>query len=180
MENPPAFLTLAGEINQNTVCRIFSVIAGLIHDNFKDIHFLIQSTGGIIGDGVAIFNFLSNVPINFTTYNIGHVASVATIIYLAGKKRIVAETATFMIHRPYCSGIVGPVNALEAATNNLRIDEERHNSILKAILRIPSEKWAIFTDAQLFFSSKESIEYGAAHEIGLFSPKSGSPLLNIQ
>lgn len=176
---PPLFLTIAGMVNQEMSARVFQTLSGAIRDGYQDVHLLIQSTGGFIGDGIGIFNFLSNLPIKITTYNIGYVASIAVPIYLAGSNRVCAETATFMIHRPHNTNVGGTTNTVIAAADSLRIDEKRCGTILKSFLKLPEEQWAIYANNDLTFSSSEAIKYGASHSIGMFVPVKGAPIFNI-
>ena len=175
----PLFLTLAGIVNQEMSCRVFQTFASAIRDGYVDVHLLIQSTGGFIGDGIAIVNYLSGLPISLTTYNVGHVASVAVPVFLSGYHRVAADTATFMIHRPHNTSVGGPANAVTAAAHSLRIDEDRCEQLLRSKMILPDDQWAIYAQNDLTFSAKEAIEYGAVHKIGSFCPSRGAPLFNI-
>ena len=64
-----------------------------------DLH--INSPGGVVFDGITIYNLLKNHSANVTTYIDGLAASIASVIALAGNKVIMAENALFMIHNPY-------------------------------------------------------------------------------
>jgi ATP-dependent Clp protease protease subunit len=67
-----------------------------------DLH--INSPGGLVFDGITIYNLLKQHPANVTTYIDGLAASIASVIALAGDKVIMAENALFMIHK--ASGMV--------------------------------------------------------------------------
>lgn len=67
-----------------------------------DLH--INSPGGLVFDGITIYNLLKQHPANVTTYIDGLAASIASVIALAGDKVIMAENALFMIHK--ASGVV--------------------------------------------------------------------------
>lgn len=67
-----------------------------------DLH--INSPGGLVFDGITIFNLLKQHPANVTTYIDGLAASIASVIALAGDRVIMAENALFMIHK--ASGMV--------------------------------------------------------------------------
>lgn len=179
-QQPPLFLTLAGIVNQEMTSRLFQVFAGCIRDGFTDIHLLVQSTGGFVGDGVAMHNYLAKLPVSLTTYNVGHVASVAVLIYLAGQRRIAAETAAFMIHRPHNASPGGPADVVSAVADSLRIDEDRCDALLKSnMLSMPSDKWTTYAKNDLTFSAQDAISFGAVHEFGAFAPRAGAPLYNI-
>lgn len=176
---PPLFLTLAGLVNQEMSSRVFQTLTGGIRDGFDNVHLLVQSTGGFIGDGIAIYNFLSSLPITLTTYNVGHVASIAVPIFLSGANRICSETATFMIHRPANTNIGGPSNAVAAIAHSLDIDEERCKTILKSKITLTPKQWAAYANNDLTFSAKEALKAGFVHRHGLFTPIKNAPLFNI-
>ncbi len=67
----------------------------------KKLNVRINSPGGSVFDGLAIFNALSRHPAEVTTYVDGLAASIASIIALAGKKVVIADNAMFMIHQPW-------------------------------------------------------------------------------
>src|SRR4051812_13650383 len=96
----PVFAVLAGEINQFSLHRLFHVITSAAQNN-RATHLLLQSTGGNASDGVALYNFLKRFPIPVTIYNVGTVASAATIGFLGAHTRLASRYAAFMIHRPY-------------------------------------------------------------------------------
>jgi len=88
------------EINQITGQRFMDGISRATHElTPARLHILFQSSGGTIGDGICLYNFLRKSPIEIILYNSGIVSSIAVISYLGAAKRIVSQHATFMIHR---------------------------------------------------------------------------------
>ena len=79
------WITLTGQIDQSMVKGVFQFAANATHDQIKTVHLLIQSGGGFVSDGICLYNFLKNLPINLVTYNMGNVSSMAVILYLAAK-----------------------------------------------------------------------------------------------
>ncbi|MBT9458166.1 MAG: ATP-dependent Clp protease proteolytic subunit [Burkholderiaceae bacterium] len=175
----PVWLSVAGPIDQSLFSRLLATFAGVMRDGFDEAHLLIQSNGGFISDGVAISNFLTAAPLRINTYNMGHVGSIAVPVFLSGTKRIAAENATFMIHCPFVSGTGGNASAIAAASNSLRIDEDRTANLLRNSLTLPDEKWRMYATHDLTLTAQEFVQYGGAHEIGLFSPPAGAPFFNI-
>lgn len=74
--------------------------------NVKKLDVRINSPGGSVPDGIAIYNALRRHPANVTTYIDAEAASIASVIALAGDKCVMAENAVFMIHDPWscCQG----------------------------------------------------------------------------
>ena len=71
------YITIAGNVDTGMVQRIFNGIAVAVNNRVDTIHMLLQSNGGLIGDGVGLYNYLRNVPITLIAYNGGTVASSA-------------------------------------------------------------------------------------------------------
>jgi ATP-dependent protease ClpP protease subunit len=80
--------TFSGPINPDAVQRIFNQFAIVSNptNNIEHVHFLFQSIGGSVGDGVALYNFFRAFTVPLTPYNCGNVASIATIAYLGGAR----------------------------------------------------------------------------------------------
>lgn len=175
----PIFFTLAGMIDQLMAQRTFQMFTAAIRDGYEECHLLVQSAGGFVGDGIALHNFLKNLPINLVTYNVGQVSSAAVFVYLAGKKRIAAESAVFMIHRPANMSPGGTAEAVASVADSLLIDDERSEALLKQLTAMPHKKWTTYAKNNLHVSAKDSISYGMTHELGLFAPTKGAPIYNV-
>ena len=98
-----AWFTLSGDVNSDMVHRVFEAVSGMTEDGIETAHILVQSNGGYVSDGLCLYNFLSNAPVEFVMYNGGAVASIAVIVYLAGSERFASETARFMVHKSHAT-----------------------------------------------------------------------------
>ncbi len=185
MATPPStinevFATLAGPVNEIMVQKLFQGLTIAMNNQVQRIHLLVQSTGGFIGDGVAIYNFLSKLPIEIVSYNVGSVQSIAVIAFLGAQKRKASKTATFMIHRAHFSSQVPASSAqLQAVANSLAVDDARIEEILKGHLTMPDDKWIIHSHADLYITAKEALEYGLIDEITDFAPPLGAQIFNV-
>jgi ATP-dependent Clp protease protease subunit len=172
--------TLAGSVDGLMAQRVFQFFANAVNNGVKDVHLLLQSSGGFIPDGVGIYNYLSNVPINIITYNGGGVSSTAVTVFLSGKKRIANETSTFVIHKTQGFPPAGaPATVLKAVVDSLDIDDSRTESILRKHTKMPEEKWLLHQHGTLVITAQEALKFGIVHEIGAFSPPPTGPLWNM-
>ncbi len=185
MEGEPSnkteiYATLAGRVDDAMVQRLFNQIAGAVSNGVQTLHLMIQSTGGIIGDGIALHNYLKNLPIDIIAYNTGMVQSIAVVMFLAARKRKASRTATFMIHKAtFYGGSAATSAQLSAVTQSLVVDDARIESILKEHIRMPEEKWSVHRFADLFITAHEALEFGLVNEIADFAPPPGATLINI-
>ncbi len=173
------YAVFAGNIDQDAVQRITRGISLATQNNVKNLHILMQSTGGFIADGVCLFNFLRSCPIGVTLYNAGSVQSIAAIAYLGAKCRKTSAYATFMLHRSYASPQGATSDKLQSMVHGLTIDDERVESILREHVKIPKEKWEIHKNADIWFTAKEAVECGLANEVGEFSPPIGAQIYSL-
>ncbi|QAU34933.1 ATP-dependent Clp protease proteolytic subunit [Janthinobacterium sp. 17J80-10] len=182
ISNPETVLyaTLAGRVDEAMVQRLFSQMATAVSCGVQELHLMIQSTGGIINDGISVYNYLRSLPLEITTYNTGTVQSIAVSIFLAAKKRKASLFATFMIHKAtfYAASPTTSVQ-LSAATQSLMVDDDRIERILKQYIRMPEEKWEVHRYVDLFITAEEALVFGVIDEIADFKPPPGAKLINI-
>ena len=168
-----------GSIDQAAVQRIFQAFGTAMTATVKNIHLLFQSTGGVVGDGVCLYNYFRCLTIDLTLYNVGSVQSIAVVAYLGAKKRKTSARATFMIHRT--TYVPQPADAyrLKIATHLVTTDDQRTESILRDHIHLSDGDWSDLNNHEFTFSGEEAVKIGMADEIGEFSPPSGSMIYNI-
>ncbi|RJG00414.1 ATP-dependent Clp protease proteolytic subunit [Noviherbaspirillum sedimenti] len=174
------YATLAGRVDDDMVQRFFKQLANAVSNGVQSLHLMVQSTGGIISEGIALYNYLRCLPIELTTYNTGTVQSIAVIVFLAGSKRKASRTATFMLHKAtFYAGSPTTSFQLSAATQSLMVDDGRIESILKQYIAMPEEKWDVHRFVDLFITADEALKFGLIDEIADFAPPPGAMLINI-
>jgi ATP-dependent Clp protease protease subunit len=173
------YAAFAGNIDQAADQRLFQGFSGAMAQGVKRVHLLFQSSGGFVGDGIAVYNFFHALPIELTLYNAGAVQSIATIAYLGAKKRKTSAYATFMIHRTVVSPQFASANRLKATTESLILDDKRTEAILREHVTFSAEKWKELDYHDVTFSAEDSVKAGIADEIAEFAPPAGTVVLNV-
>jgi ATP-dependent Clp protease, protease subunit len=168
-----------GPIDQNAVQKIFQGFATAMSANVKKAHLLFQSTGGMVGDGICLYNYFQALPLELTIYNAGAVQSIAVVAYLGAHKRKTSARATFMIHRTMYSPQPADAYHLEIATNIVTLDDRRTDSILRDHIKLSDDQWANLGRHDLTFSAEEAVNIGMANEIGEFTPPPGCMIYTI-
>ena len=126
-----AWFTLSGDVNSDMVHRVFEAVSMMTEDGIETAHVLVQSNGGYVSDGLCLYNFLANAPIEFVMYNGGAVASIAVILFLSGTRRYASETARFMIHKSHATASPGSrPDALNIIVEGLRADDADRKSVV--------------------------------------------------
>ena len=137
-------------------------------DNKSDIHFYINSPGGSITAGLAIYDTMQFVRCDVATYCVGQAASMGSVLLAggAGGKRFLLNNNRVLLHQPLLSGV------LQGPATDLQIEAEeilRLRSRLYEILAFHSHKSADEIekdcDRNLWLGAQAAIEYGLADKI---------------
>jgi ATP-dependent Clp protease protease subunit len=169
----------AGPIDQQAVQRVCSGLMAAINGGVEEIHMLFQSSGGIVGDGIFIYNIFQTAPVDIILYNAGTVASIGVLAYLGADKRRTTRNATFMIHRTSFSPVGATSDRLQAAANAAALDDQRTEQILHDSVTLSQEKWDVHKVADLWLSADEALNAKIATEIADFAPPMGSQLFYL-
>ena len=158
---------VTGEID-DTMANL--VIAQLLflesEDPDKDIHLYINSPGGSVSAGLAIYDTMRYIKPDVSTICMGMAASMASVLLAAGApgKRFALPYSRVMIHQPL-GGVQGQASEIEiTAREILRIRDEM-NGILASHTGQTKEKIAQDTDRDNYMSSQEAKEYGLIDEV---------------
>ena len=130
-------------------------------DPEKDIHIYINSPGGIVPAGLAIYDTMQFVKPAVATTCVGQAASMGALLLAAGTKgkRAALPHARIMIHQPW-GGAQGQVTDIEIISRELTTIKNKLNEILVKHTAQPMEKIQKDTDRNFFMSSQEAKEYG--------------------
>ena len=147
-----------------------AIIAQLLfldrEDPERDIHFYINSPGGVITAGLAIYDTMQLIRPDVSTICIGMAASMATVLLCSGMpgKRFALPNATVHMHQPI-SGAQGQASDIEIhARETLRM-QDKMRQILSGHTGQPYEKIARDTDRDYYLSAEEAKEYGLVDDV---------------
>ena len=141
------------------------VIAQLLflqmQDPKKDIHLYINSPGGSITAGLAVYDTMQFLTCDVNTYCIGQAASMGAVLLSAGTKgkRYALPNARIMIHQPL-GGAQGQAVDIEIQAKEILYLKETLNGLMAGHTGQPLDKIAEDTDRDYFLSPSEAVEYG--------------------
>lgn len=143
-------------------------IAEILDENpsAEQINVYINSYGGDVKEGVAIYNQLRRHQANVTVYIDGFACSIAATIAMAGDQVVIAPNALMMIHHAWMAAM-GNAAELRKAADDLDIIDSAANKayLIKAGDKITPEKLTELLDAETWLNAEQCIEYGFADEI---------------
>lgn len=147
-----------------------TVIAQLLflqtEDPDKDIHLYVNTPGGIVSSGLAIYDTMQYVKSDIATYCIGQAASMGALLLAAGTKgkRFALPNARVMIHQPM-GGFQGQATDVEIHAREILRIKDSLNRIFAFHTGQPLEKIQADTDRDFFMSGEEAREYGIVDEV---------------
>ncbi|AER66801.1 ATP-dependent Clp protease, proteolytic subunit ClpP [Thermovirga lienii DSM 17291] len=135
-------------------------------DPEKDVYVYINSPGGVITSGLAIYDTMQYIKCPVSTICIGQAASMAAVLLAGGEpgKRIALPSARIMLHQPL-GGAQGQAVDIEIHAREILRLKERLNDILTYHTKQPREKIEADTDRDFFMSAEEAKEYGIIDQV---------------
>jgi ATP-dependent Clp protease protease subunit len=149
-----------------------AIMAQLLHldaeDSGRDISLYINSPGGSVHAGMAIYDTMQFVECDVATTAIGMAASMAAVLLAAGTKgkRYALPNARILLHQPHIQqGPSGQVSDVEIYARELAQTKRRMNELLANSTGQPFEKVERDTDRDYILGAKEAVEYGVIDRI---------------
>ena len=158
---------LSDEVNDTTASLVVAQLLFLeAEDPDKDIHLYINSPGGSVTAGMAIYDTMQYIKPDVSTICIGLAASMGAFLLNAGAKgkRFALPNSEIMIHQPL-GGAKGQATDIEIHAKWILKIRERLNQILSERTGQPIEKIQVDTERDNFMSAQEAKEYGLIDEV---------------
>ena len=157
---------LSGEITDQTANLIVSELLFLDSKNHEDIYMYINSPGGSVTSGMAIYDTMNYIKSDVRTICVGLAASMAAFLLSSGTKgkRFALINADVMIHQPL-GGMQGQASDMKIACERILKMKEKLNKILAKNTNQPLKKIQKDTDRDYYLTSEEAKKYGLIDQI---------------
>lgn len=158
---------VSGEVNDTMADLVVAQLLFLeAEDPEKDIQMYINSPGGNVTSGFAIFDTMNHIKPDVSTICVGLAASMGAILLTAGAKgkRFALPNADIMIHQPL-GGSQGQAEDIRIQAEKILETRERLNKILAERTGQPLEKIEKDTDRDFFMSAERAVEYGIIDKV---------------
>ena len=159
------FFSINGEVNSQVYEKFLKFVDEVIRSDTKEIVIIIDSNGGEITYGFAIYDMLMALDIEITTVAIGKCRSIATVIFAAGNKRLITNNCYFLIHGASVKIDKAKLNA-KAAKDLWQSIVEDNKRILQCYLSNPELNINIPNFTELF-DSGDDLEYTSDEVVSL-------------
>jgi ATP-dependent Clp protease protease subunit len=158
---------LGEEVNETTASLVVAQLLFLeSEDPNKDIQLYINSPGGVVTAGMAIYDTMQYIKCDVSTICIGLAASMGAFLLSGGAKgkRFALPNAEIMIHQP-SGGARGQATEIQIVAENILKTKKKLNEILAANTGKPYDVIAADTERDYFMSAAEAKEYGLIDDV---------------
>lgn len=158
---------LGGHINDDVANLVIAQLLFLeAEDPDKDIHLYINSPGGVVTAGMAIYDTMQYIKPDVSTICVGSAASMGAVLLTAGAKgkRYALPHARVMIHQPL-GGVQGQASEIEIHAREILRMREELNGLLASHSGQPIDVIARDTDRDNFMSAEDAVKYGLIDEV---------------
>ena len=159
-------ILLSGEVNKALAEKIVNQLLILEAASDDPIYVFIDSPGGDVDSGYAIFDMMRFVKVPVITVGMGLVASAGALIFLASPKerRIALPNSHYLIHQPL-SGMRGVATDIEIHAQELEKAKEKINVLISEETGVDLEQVKKDTERDYWMNAQEAVEYGLAGKI---------------
>lgn len=158
---------LGEQVDETTASLVVAQLLFLeSEDPSKDIHLYINSPGGMVTAGLAIYDTMQYIKCDVSTTCIGLAASMGAFLLAGGAKgkRYALPNAEVMIHQP-SGGAKGQATEIQIAAENILKTKKKLNEILAANTGKPYDVIAADTERDYYMSAEEAMEYGLVDSV---------------
>lgn len=133
----------------------------------KDIALYINSPGGSVTAGLAVYDTMQYIKPDVATYCVGQASSMAAVLFAAGSKgkRVILPNSRILIHQPWASGLGGQQTDIEIHARDLLKMRDRLDDILAFHTGKPKEEVHDDTERDRILSADEAVAYGLADKV---------------
>jgi ATP-dependent Clp endopeptidase proteolytic subunit ClpP len=155
-------LFLGGQINDEIANQMIGIMLYLdSEDNTKPVYMYINSPGGSVTSGFAMFDTIRHIKSDVSTINVGLAASMASFLLVGGTKgkRLALPHSRVMIHQPQ-GKMQGQASDIQVEAEHVLSIRERMIGYYSTLSGQPREKVALDMDRDKYMSAQQALEYG--------------------
>lgn len=159
-------IIINGEIDNNLANSVVAQLLYLDSLNNEDINIYINSPGGSVTDGMAIYDTMNYIKCDVSTICVGMAASMGAFLLSSGAKgkRYALPNSEIMIHQPL-GGMQGQASDIKIHADRIIAIKERLNKILSEQTGQPLEVITKDTDRDNFMTAQQAMEYGLVDKV---------------
>lgn len=159
-------IILSDQVNNDSAMSVVSQLLFLDSVEKKDITMYINSPGGVISDGLAVYDTMNLIQSDVSTVCVGNCASMAAFLLAAGTKgkRMILPNSEVMIHQPL-GGTQGQCSDIQIQAKHIEKTKNKMNKMMAEFTGKDIETIEKDTDRDNWLSAEEALEYGLVDKI---------------
>ncbi len=164
---PTEYVWFSRGVNDQTMHELIITLRE-ISTRSAEVHLLINSNGGNVHAGIHCYTMMRSLPITLITYNVGHIDSIANVLFLAGEKRYCAPTSIFLFHSvgfDFNSPTRLDGRQFREYLDSVEADHTRIGDIISSRSLLERSKAREFFDVQRVYDANWAKDKGIVHEI---------------
>ncbi|MCR5735511.1 MAG: ATP-dependent Clp protease proteolytic subunit [Lachnospiraceae bacterium] len=158
---------LNGEVNGESAISVITQLRYLAGKSDQDIYMFINSPGGSVSDGLAIYDVMNDIPCDVVTIATGLAASMGSFLLSSGEKgkRYITASTEVMIHQPL-GGVQGQATDISVVADHIQKTKIKLTSIIAENCGKPVDEVANDMERDHWMSGQQAKEYGLVDHVG--------------
>jgi ATP-dependent protease ClpP protease subunit len=176
------YISFSAEIKPQTTETLIAVLTDQVNKKVDEVYLMISTPGGLVMNGLNLYNVLKSLPIKLITHNVGNVDSIGNAIFLAGEERYACPHSTFMFHGVGFDATPGQrfeEKFLRERLDSILQDQRRIGSVIRERTSLDDRKIRnLFREARTK-DANYALSVGIIHDIREVQIPPGSPIISL-
>jgi ATP-dependent Clp protease, protease subunit len=175
------YVSFSAEINAHTTESLIAAMVNCANMRPSKVVLLLSTPGGVVMNGMNLYNVLRAMPFKLVTHNVGNVDSIGNAVFLAGTERYACPHSTFMFHGVAAGFQAGQIEAkqLRERLDSIKADELRIGSVIEKHTNLTHrEVAALFREARTK-DATQAVSAGIVHQVEEVKIPPGSPVISL-
>jgi ATP-dependent protease ClpP protease subunit len=182
IQAPRVYVSFSSDISPQSTEALIAVMGEQANRGVKEVYLLLSTLGGMVMNGLNLYNVLKSFPFKLVTHNVGNVDSIGNAVFLAGKERYACPHSTFMFHGVGFD-ITQPCRLeekfLRERLDSILQDQRRIGAIIKDRTHLNERQISnLFREARTK-DANYALSVGIVHEIRDVQIVPGSPVISL-
>jgi len=176
------YISFSAEIKPQTTETLIAVLAEQVNKKIDEVYLMISTPGGLVMNGLNLYNVMRSFPFKLITHNMGNVDSIGNAIFLAGEERYACPHSTFMFHGVGFDTMPGQrleEKSIREGLDSILQDQRRIGSIIRERTNLNERQIRnLFREARTK-DANYAQSVGIVHDIRDVNIPAGSPVISL-
>ncbi len=179
------YISLVGGINEVSQDHLLETCYQCHREDVQDVYLFMSTPGGMVHCGVTIYNVLKSMSFNLITHNVGMVASIGNVVFLAGEMRYSVPTGCFLFHEVAVTLLdSGGVNIsrkqIDEWTDSIKNSEHQIGAVLRERTSMLEDDIEAYFGRQSTVDAQFALTHNILHDIQPLNIAGGVPVIAIR